>query len=138
MRVLRNLDPAGRGRAIQRAGSEAMPLFCPSEEIALDSFFGGPGRRLELHSCKASYHSAPISIKLGGITVPKLSIEELGRRYACQLGHDDYPATTSCPYSRSKSPGLYASYWNRWDAAGAEYWRARRCADQVANNRTVA
>jgi hypothetical protein len=71
-------------------------------------------------------------IKLGGIIVPKLTIEELGRRYACQLGHDDYPATDSCPYSRLKSSGLYTSYWNGWDAAGTEFWRDLRCADQVA------
>src|ERR1019366_1910859 len=104
----------------------------PPRELLLSPFFGGPGRRLELHSSKASCHSAPASIKLGGIIVPKLTIEELGRRYACQLGHADYPATDSCPYSRLKSSGLYTSYWNGWDAAGAEFWRDLRCANQVA------
>src|ERR1035437_693725 len=43
-----------------------------------------------------------------------------------------FPATDSCPYSRLKSSGLYTSYLNGWDAAGAEFWRDLRCADQVA------
>jgi hypothetical protein len=32
--VLRNLDPAGRGRAIKSAASEGMPLSYPTEGMA--------------------------------------------------------------------------------------------------------
>ena len=34
LRVLRNLDPAGRGRMIENAGSEGMPLSCPTKGMA--------------------------------------------------------------------------------------------------------
>jgi len=34
LRVLRNLDTAGRGRSIDRAGSEGIPLSCPTKGIA--------------------------------------------------------------------------------------------------------
>jgi hypothetical protein len=44
LRVLRNLDPAGRGRAIEAAGSEGMPLPCPSKGME-------PQKRLTLFSC---------------------------------------------------------------------------------------
>jgi hypothetical protein len=34
LRVLRNLDPVGRGRMIENAGSEEMPLSCPTKGMA--------------------------------------------------------------------------------------------------------
>jgi hypothetical protein len=95
----------------------------------LSAFFGGSGQGVLLLFAALK--------KLERITVPKRTIEELSHQYACQLGHDDYPATDCCPYSHLKSSGLYTSYWNGWDTAGAEYWRELRNADQVANN-TVA
>ena len=130
--MLRNLDAAGRGRMIENAGSEGMPLSCPTKGIALEPFLRWPGPTIRTTLVQSVLSLRACLNKIGGITVPKLTIEELGRRYACQLGHDDYPATDSCPYSRLKSSGLYTSYWNGWDAAGTEFWRDLRCADQVA------
>ena len=43
LRVLRNLDTAGRGRSIDRAGSGGMPLSCPTKGIALEPFLRWPG-----------------------------------------------------------------------------------------------
>ena len=104
LRVLRNLDPAGRGRMIKTAGS-GNAAFAPPRELLLSAFFGGPGRGVLLLFAALK--------KLERITVPKRTIEELSHQYACQLGYDDYPATDSCPYSRLKSAGLYTSYW-KW------------------------
>jgi hypothetical protein len=44
LRVLRNLDPAGRGRAIKPAGSEGMPFLPHQGNKLLSLFFGGPGQ----------------------------------------------------------------------------------------------
>jgi hypothetical protein len=41
--VLRNLDPADRGRAMEPAGSEGIPLPCPTKGIALEPFLRWPG-----------------------------------------------------------------------------------------------
>ena len=68
--------------------------------------------------------------------MPK-TIEELARRYAHQLGHDAYPATDFAPTAARKISALYTAYWNGWDAAGAEYWLERRCADRRLDNRTT-
>jgi hypothetical protein len=58
-------------------------------------------------------------------TLPKLTIEELARQYAWQLGHDDYPAADICPYNRAKNPDLHVKYWKGWDAAATGDRRTR-------------
>ena len=42
------------------------------------------------------------------------------------------PRQTLARTAARKISGLYTAYWNGWDAAGAEYWLGRRCADEVA------
>ena len=44
LRVLRNLDTAGRGRMIESAGSGGMPFLPHQVNRLLGKFFGGPGR----------------------------------------------------------------------------------------------
>jgi hypothetical protein len=50
LRVLRNLDTAGRGRAIERAGSEGMPLSYPTKGMATQ-------KHLTVSSCSENVHS---------------------------------------------------------------------------------
>lgn len=55
-------------------------------------------------------------------SVLNLTIDQLARDYAWQLGHDDYPATDRCIYSSAKSFDLYTAYWGGWDVAAKTVW----------------